>query len=105
MQETKFLDDDDLEQHRKEMFYGSDYANLTAQMNDRLMELEPKGHTLVRRKYYQNVSSMRRAEREKKALKKLHRQVKRKTKEQKLTALEINNLHNNPVDSKYSEEN
>lgn len=103
MQETKFLDEKGNLRHREEMFSGDDYANLTAKMNDRLTELEPE-HKLVRRSYYQDVSSMRRIEREKKALKKLHRQVKRKTKEQKLTALEINNLQNNPVDSKYKEE-
>jgi len=33
----------------QEFFSGETDANVTAQMNDRLMELEPKGHTLVRR--------------------------------------------------------
>ena len=100
MQETKFLYEEGNLRHREEMFSGDDYVNLTAQMNERLIELGTK-HTLVRRKYYQRVSSMREVERMKKRLKKKERQLKRDLKETKLTALKQNNLQNNPIDSKY----
>lgn len=48
---------------------------LVAQMNDRMMDLEPKGHTLVKRTF----SQKRTAERAKKAKRKLQRLARRQS--------------------------
>ena len=77
MQETKFINEHGHEDNLKEIFIqkvGERQQDLTNRMNNRLFELEEKGHVLVGQ---YNLSERRMKQKSKKAIKKLNKRKAR----------------------------